>query len=250
MQVARIGFTPVKGGRHRTHVSVELTHAGPVGDRVFCLVDPSTGHCLRTVENPTLLQAGAAWDGTTLSVELPSGAAVGEPASTGEVITVDYWGRSAPVEVVAGPWAAAYSAHLDREVVLARSASGDMVYGASVSLVTGASLDWLADQAGAPVEGARFRATLQLDGDDLQPHDVAGWVGRRLRVGAAEVRVRSIIPRCAVVELDPASGVPDLRLLKVLASRRTRGEVPFGVDAEVTVPGRVTTGDAAGLARD
>ena len=250
MQVARIGFTPVKGGRHRTHGSVELTESGPVGDRVFCLVDPATGRCLRTVQNPTLLQASATWDGTTLSVELPSGTVAGEPVPTGEVLTVDYWGRDAPVEVVEGPWAAAYSAHLGREVVLARSAPGDVVYGASVSLVTGASLGWLADRAGAPVDGARFRATFQLDGDDLRPHDEEGWVGRRLRIGTAEVRVRSIIPRCAVVELDPATGVPDLRLLKALAPRRTQGEVPFGVDADVTVPGHVTTGDAAGFAGD
>ena len=27
---------------------------GPVGDRAFCLVDADSGHCLRTVENPTL----------------------------------------------------------------------------------------------------------------------------------------------------------------------------------------------------
>lgn len=123
MQVARIGFTPVKGGRHRTHESVELTHAGPVGDRVFCLVDPATGHCLRTVENPTLLQADATWDGTALSVGLPAGTVAGEPVPTGEVLTIDYWGRAASVEVVAGPWAAAYSAHLDREVVMARTAA-------------------------------------------------------------------------------------------------------------------------------
>jgi len=249
VRVARVGFTPVKGGRHVTHDSVQLTRGGPVGDRAFCLVEPTDGRCLRTVENPTLLQARASWDGTVLSVELPSGTAVGEPVPTGEFRTVDYWGRPAAVQVVDGPWAAAYSAHLGREVVLAASAPGDVVYGGPVTLVTSASLRALADEVGTAVDGARFRATLQLDAAALPPYDEEGWLGRRLRVGTAEVRVRSVVPRCAVVDLDPATGARDLGLLEALARRpRTLGELPFGVDAEVTVPGYVETGDPATLA--
>ena len=248
MRVARIGFTPVKGGRHRTYESVSLTSAGPRGDRAFCLLDPATDRCLRTVENPTLLQANASWDGTVLSVELPSGTAVGEPVLTGELRTVDYWGRTTPVEVVTGPWAAAYSAHLGREVLLAASPPGAVVYGASVTLVTSASLARLADVVGADVDAARFRATFQLDGDDLRPFSEEGWVGRRLRIGTAEVRVRQVVPRCAVIDVDPASGIRDLRLLKALAGLRpAHGEAVFGVDADITVPGHVQTGDAAAL---
>lgn len=245
MYVARIGFTPVKGGRHRTHGSALLTEAGPRGDRAFCLVEATVDRCLRTVENPTLLQASASWDGTVLTVELPSGTATGEPRPTGEVREVDYWGRTAVLEVVDGPWAAAYSEHLGRDVVLARSAPGDVVYGGAVTLVTTGSLARLADEVGEPVDGARFRATFEVDAD-AGVED--GWVGRRLRVGAAEVRVRGLVPRCAVIDLDPATGVRDRSLLAVLAASRRDGvEIPFGVDAEVTVPGRVTTGDGAEL---
>ena len=52
-----------------------------------------------------------------------------------------------------------------------------------------------------------------------------------------------VVPRCAVIEHHPVSGVRDLGLLKALARRGAQGELPFGVDAEVTVPGQVTTGD-------
>lgn len=247
MRVARVGFTPLKGGRHVTHGSVELSATGPVGDRAFCLVDPATDRCLRTVEHPTLLQARAAWDGTVLSVELPTGTVVGEPEPTNDVRTADYWGRSAMLRVVDGPWAAAFSAHLGREVLLATAAPGDVVYGASVSLVTSASLARLADEVGVHVDGARFRATFQLDGDELTPHVEDEWVGRRLRLGTAEIEVRSVIPRCAVVDLGPDSGVPDLALLKALARCRRDRQLGFGVDAVVTVPGRVSTGDPAGV---
>lgn len=248
MQVARIGFAPVKGGRHLPQASVLLTAAGPLGDRAFCLVDPARDRCLRTVENPRLLQTCATWDGAVLSVDLPSGTVAGEPVSNGEVRRVDYWGRAAWVELVEGPWAAAFSAHLGRDVVLATSAPGDVVYGGPVTLVTEASLARLAAEVGAPVDGVRFRATFQLDTGDMDAHVEDGWVGRRLRLGTAEVRVRSAVPRCAVIDLDPASGVRDLDLLKALAAhRRGHGDVGFGVDAEVTVPGWVRTGDAATL---
>ncbi len=244
MHVDRIGFTPVKGARHRTHDSVTLAATGPVGDRAFCLVDPAANRCLRTVENPTLLQTSAGWDGTELSVELPARTVTGAPLPAGETRTVDYWGRHVTAEVVDGPWAAAYSAHLGRDVALASTVPGDVVYGSSVTLVTNASLVRLSDEVGAHVEGARFRATFQLDVDDLPPHAEDDWVGRRLRIGDAEVRVRGLVPRCAVIDLDPTSGVKDLEVLKTLARRsRDRDEIPFGLDAVVTVPGQVRTGD-------
>jgi uncharacterized protein len=249
MHVARIGFTPLKGGRHRTHASALLDAGGPAGDRVFCLVDPATDRCLRTVENPTLLRTSVSWDGTMLSAELPSGTVTGEPVPTGRIHRVDYWERTAAVEVVDGPWAAAYSGHLGRDVVLARSAPGDVVYGGPVTLVTSTSLARLAGELGVPVDAARFRATFELDVGDLAPHTEDDWVGRRVRLGDAEVRVRGLVPRCAVVDLDPATGVRDLALLKALAGyRRTEGAVTFGVDADVTVPGRVRTGDPLTLA--
>ena len=248
MQVARVGYTALKGGRHRTHSSVELAPGGPVGDRAFCLVDPGTSRCLRTVEHPTLLQSSASWDGRVLAVELPLGDAVAAPVPTGEVLSVDYWGRTASVQVLEGPWAAAFSAHLGREVVLVSAAPGEVVYGAPVSLVTNASLARLAHEVAEPVDGARFRATFQVDGD-VSPHAEDEWVGRRLRLGTAEIEIRGAIPRCTVIDLDPATGSPDLRLLKALAGYRRRGqEIHFGVDAVVTLPGHVSTGDPIRLA--
>ena len=253
MRVGRIGFTPVKGGHHQTHPSVCLTAPGPAGDRAFCLVDLDRARCLRTVENPTMLRTRASWDGRVLSVRTPTRTAVGEPRATGELRTIDYWGRPAHVELVDGPWAAAYSAHLEREVVLAASAPGEVVYRGSVSLVTSASLRHLSELVRAPVDGARFRATFQLDDEELEPGAETAWVGRRLRLGAAEVKVTGLVPRCGVVDLEPGTGARDLAVLKVLARRQTLTEqdrpdgLTFGLSAEVTTPGLVKSGDVATL---
>ena len=244
MNVTRIGLTPVKGGRHTAQPSVDLALDGPVGDRVFCLVDLARGRVLRTVENPTLVQTVARWRHGVLAVDLPAGAVEGEPVATGETLKVDYWGRVAALEVVEGPWAAAYSEHLGHDVVLARSSHpGEVVYGASVTLVTTSSLDLLEEHTGSPVDDAQFRATFTLDTAGLPPHVEDAWVGRRLRLGDAEVEVRGVVPRCAVVDLDPASGSRRSPVLRALGRyRQHAGEVVFGVDAVVTSSGGVDVG--------
>jgi uncharacterized protein YcbX len=250
--VTRIGFTPLKGARHAAHPDVTLDAHGPVGDRRWCLVDPARDRVLRTIENPTLVQAVARADGETLSVELGGGTVSGTPEPTGELRTVDYWGRAATVELLDGPWAAAFSEHLGYDVRLARpSRAGEIVYGGSVTLVTTSSMRLLSDRVGRPVGSERFRATYLLDVDGLPPHGEDGWVGREVTLGEATVRVRGVVPRCAVVDLDPVTGARDVAVLGTLAGyRRKDGEICFGVDAEITVPGCVRVGDPVVLGRD
>jgi uncharacterized protein YcbX len=244
VHVARIGLAPVKGTRHVDLPSVALTAGGPVGDRVFCLVDPARGRIVRTVENRSLLSTTARWTGrelTTVLTGLPAGSVTGVPEPTGRTCTLDYWGRDAVVELVAGPWAEAYSRLLGRDVELARTTGpGEIVYGAPVSLVTTSSLDRVSAATGGVVDGAQFRATFTVDTAGEPPHVEDSWVGRRLRVGEAVVQVRAAIPRCAVVDLDPATGTRRGDVLAALAGyRRAAGEIFFGVDAVVVGPGRV-----------
>ena len=252
MVVERIGFTPLKGARHVAHADVTLDAHGPVGDRRWCLVDPARDRVLRTVENPSLLQAVARADGETLTVLLPSGQVAGVPEPTGDLRTVDYWGRDAKVELLDGPWSAAFSEHLGYDVRLARpSRAGEVVYGGSVTLVTTSSMALLSERVGRPLGSERFRATYLLDVEGLEPHGEDSWVGREITLGEATVRVRGVVPRCAVVDLDPESGVRDVPVLGTLAGyRRSDGEICFGVDAEITVPGRVRAGDPVVLGMD
>ena len=249
MHIERIGFTPVKGGRHLTHDLVDLTLDGPVGDRVFCLVDRSRSRVLRTVENPTLLQVSARWEAGVLSVELPGRTLEEVPSPSGETFTVDYWGRTATLRGCTGPWAEAYSGHLGLDIVLCRAATpGEVVFGASVTLVTTGSMSLLSQRVGRQVGSERFRSTFLVDTGDSAPHVEDSWPGRDLRVGAATVRVRAMVPRCAVVDLDPGTALKDMPVLSRLSGYRlSQAEINFGVDAVVTVPGQVRTGDPVAL---
>lgn len=253
MRVTRIGFTVLKGGRHVARPEADLALGGPAGDRAYCLLDPARDRVVRTVENPTMVQVMAALEGAILRVSLPGGAeTVAVPVPGGEVREVDYWGRRERVELVGGPWSEVLSRHLGYDVRLARvlRAAG-VVFGAPVSLVTTSSLARLERAVGRPVEAERFRSTLVLDTGGLPEHVEDDWVGRELRVGEAVLRVRGRVPRCAVVDLDPVSGARTEPVLRALGGyRRVDSEICFGVDADVTVAGRVRVGDRAVLGRD
>jgi len=244
VRIQRIGCTPLKGGRHLAHATLPFDASGPVGDRVFCAVDPARGSVLRTVENPSLLQVVARWDGTTLTMSAGGRGVHGRPEVTGTRLSADYWGRPAALEVVQGPWARWLSAHLERDVVLAQVVRpGEVVYGAAVSIVTTSSLAWLATTVGATVDPARFRATLVVDTGDAAAPLEQGWRGAPLQVGAAQLQVRDGVRRCGVIDFDPATGNRDSRLLKAVAHLQDGDDTVLGVDAVVTGPGLVRVGD-------
>jgi uncharacterized protein YcbX len=200
---------------------------------------------LRTVENPRLLACPATWAGGVLSVGVSGRTLSGTPRPTGETLEFDYWGRSAAVEVVDGPWAGAFSDLLGRPVALTRVAQpGEVVYGASISVVTTSSLRLLAETVAHAVDAARFRSTLVIDTDELEPHVEDSWEGRELRMGSAIIRIQGAIDRCAVIDADPATGAPGSRLLRALAGYRLRDtSIDFGAYAEVVTPGVVSRGD-------
>lgn len=255
MRIARIGLTPLKGARHLALDHVDLAAEGPVGDRLFCLVDPSRGRVLRTVENPSLVQVTARWEDPELTVALHGRTVSGRPGTVGGARDVDYWGRRAQVEPVDGPWAALLSEHIGYEVQLARVVRpGEVVYGGSVSLVTTGSLRHLCHQVGEDLDSARFRATFLVDTGGTEhdePHAEERWAGRHLRLGGATLRVHGAVPRCAVVDREPVTGRPGRPVLATLGRyRRGGGQIDFGVDAEVVEPGSVHDGDAVVLGRD
>ena len=249
MEVIRVGVTPVKGARHTAGDSLVLDEHGAVGDRTFCFIDAASRQVLRTVQQPRLLAMLARWDGAVLTIELPSGASVtGAPQRTGHVVESDYWGRRVGLELVSGEYAELVSAYLGFPVLLASAPRGQVIYGGPVSLVTVASLRRLSSEVGLPpgaLDPARFRATLVLQAGD-EPFVEDGWAGRELGLGEARIRVAEPIPRCAVVDLDPTTGVPDVAVLRGLGELRPRQgprRLSFGWDAEVTSPGVVRPGD-------
>ncbi|WP_166789655.1 MOSC domain-containing protein [Cryobacterium fucosi] len=249
MHVRSIGVSALKGGRHRSRDHILLETDGPVGDRVFAVVDLEAGQVVRTVEHPSLVTCEARWDGGVLSVEIDGERITAPPRMSGHRLALDYWGRAAAMEVVDGPWAREISRLLGRTVVLARSTvAGEVVYGDSVTIATTGSLRRLALESGIAVDERRFRSTFTIDTGDAAAHLEDDWAGRELALGGARLLVGSGVPRCAVIDLEPDTGARGTCLLKMLAGYRLNaGEIEFGVYARVIRPGTVSRGDPARL---
>ena len=97
------------------------------------------------------------------------------------------------------------------------------------------------------VDGRRFRMLIGIAG--CEPHEEDAWLGRRVRVGEAVVRLHEQVARCAITTQNPESGSPDLDTLREIKAYRGHREddgknIDFGVFGEVEVPGRVRVGDA------
>lgn len=246
--VARISITPLKSTALQHPERVVLGPHGVAENRRFFLVDEA-GRLLRASKHPALFSISATYDASRdrLAVRLPDGIVVaGDAGADGERVVVDFWGRATPGRIVAGPYAELLAALLGLRVRLVRAEEdGGGSDDAPVTLVSSASVHELARHAGrAAVDARRFRALFELDG--LAPHEEDGWQGRRVRLGAAVVRVGGPVPRCDVTQRDPESGARDLETLRAIKSYRGRGaagQLDFGVYAEVVEPGPVAVGD-------
>ena len=111
-----------------------------------------------------------------------------------------------------------------------------------VSILNLDSVRELEGRLGRPVDPARFRANVQVEGwgpwteYGLEP-------GRPLRLGGAELRLLADIDRCMATHVDPFAGARDIDM--VAALRAEYGHICCGIYAEVVQGGDVCIGDEA-----
>jgi uncharacterized protein YcbX len=109
-----------------------------------------------------------------------------------------------------------------------------------VSLLTRQSLAALSRRAGADVDARRFRPNLVLDAEGDEEFPENRWIGHRLRIGTAVLRVDQPIERCAMVNVDPDSLARDPSVLRTIAQQR---ELDFGAYGSTVHPGTLRPGD-------
>ena len=174
-QVATISVYPVKSLAGRTVPAAEVDPAGLRGDRAWSVVDADTGERVTVKTTPQLREV------------VPTGDTEADTITLTEV--------------------------LGRPVRLAASDAGPQVDAAAVHLVSRTAIDRAADgdvPEGCSADDPRANLLLHLTGGQ----DERAWVGRRLRVGTAELEVVRTPKHC------------------------------LGVYAEVRRPGEIAVGDA------
>jgi uncharacterized protein YcbX len=115
--------------------------------------------------------------------------------------------------------------------------------GGFISIINLASVRDFEGRIGRPVDPRRFRANLYVEGWPAWAENET--VGRRIRLGEAEIEVFKPIPRCMATHVDPDSGERDIDLVPSLFE--AYGHRFCGIYGTIMRGGRVAIGDAAVL---
>lgn len=238
--IGAIAITPVKGFALTFPERIDVGTDGVDENRRFALLD-ERGERLRSTRHawPCTLAADYDVAARRLAIRFPDGTDLAADLELGERIRFDYHGALVDAHVVVGPWAERLSVLAGMPVRLAILDRAGQVQGQPVTIVSNASLSRIGEEAGENVDPRRFRMLFHVDG--CEPHEEDDWIGLRVRVGAAVVRVVERVERCVVTTRDPETGRRDLDTLALL--ERYRGTIDFGVRAAVVEPGAVAVGD-------
>lgn len=232
-RVAALRRWPVKSMAGERVGALALDGLGATGDRTHAVFDVFKGAPRRV--NAELLPRLLAW-----SAAYPHPGPILRDSPPEPVIT-------APDGAARG-WSdpelgAALAADLGRPVTLAREPRGQQDRPATVHVTVDASLAALGSSLGAAVDVRRFRSNIHVE-LDAEPWAELGWIGRRLRVGDAELEIVEACERCAIPTRDPRTQDRWPQLLRVLAAERA---TLFGLIARTVAPAVVRDGDRAEL---
>lgn len=109
-----------------------------------------------------------------------------------------------------------------------------------LSIIDRASVDAIAAAAGrATLDPLRFRANVYVDG--LGAWGEFGLVGRKVWLGDATLEIIKRIDRCAATDVDPSTGIRDMRMVDLL--ERSFGHHDCGVYARVVSGGGIKKGN-------
>ena len=250
MRIERIAVTPVKGLALVHPREVFLDAEGVASNRRFYLVDDH-GRLFTAKHHGPLVRVRPRYDADRdhLRLEFPDRQVVDGAVELDGPVATEFWQkREVAGRLVLGPFGDALSAYVGRRLRLVRTArtgAGNDLHPATI--VSQASVDELGRRAGSAADPdvRRFRMLFTLAG--CEPHEEDGWMGKRLTIGNAIVRVVGPVPRCVTTTYNPDTGRRDLDTLRIVKSYRgvgDDGKVEFGVYAVVEQPGRVRVGDS------
>jgi uncharacterized protein len=248
--VTALSVTAVKGTRLRSVDSISLGIDGAAGDRRFYLID-ERNQLISGTRLGELVRAVAEFRDPLLAFTFPDGREIEGEVSPGDAVQTQFSSNTRVARLVDGPWSDALSELAGQPLRLVQPDDGALAVDrgpvGAVTLISRGSLERLSVEAGAPsVDARRFRMLVEVDG--VEPHGEDAWIGRRVRIGEAEVAFGGNVGRCAFTTRDPETGHVDLKTLHLLGQYRgdveTTEPLPFGIYGSVLEPGTVRVGDS------
>ncbi len=249
MQIEQLYRYPVKGLSAEALEDTMVEPGGPIPwDRAFALAqgdapfDPaspaflpkSNFMCLLRQGSIALLHARFDAHDRILAITAPDGSTI-----SGDPLT--HLGRDN-----IGRWLTAYLGAEARGTPVFHHVPGH-VFGDQrspvLSLINHASLTAFATDTGRTQDRRRYRANVYFTGAPAWAE--FSWVGRRIQLGGAILRVTKRTVRCAATEVNPDTAERDASPIRDL--KALYGHADLGIHAEVLEGGRIAAGDAIAL---
>ncbi len=251
--VSALWIYPVKSCRGTAVREMFLGPRGPKGDRRLMLVDERNEFLTQRSEpRMTLIEAALTEEGGIRLSYLGDDLRLQIPVAGSEK-DVGVWGDRVNAQDCGNLAAERLSSWLGRPCRLVAFPDGGrrirpdgregltaFADAEPVLLTSVASLAELNGLLTTPVTMERFRPNIVVEGPPAWQED--DWF--RLGIGSAEIEVVKPCARCPIVGVEPETGERDDAPLRALARiRRRDGQVWFGQNARVLVPGVVRRGD-------
>ena len=110
----------------------------------------------------------------------------------------------------------------------------------TMSMMSVASAEALAQAAGIPNDVRRWRQNIIIETFDGRPFAEEDWIGQTVSIGEVNIRFNVRIPRCVMVNVDPETAVKNAAVLKMVANTRSNC---VGIAGEPETIGVIRVGD-------
>lgn len=276
MHLDQIWLHPVKSMMGRTVPRADLADHGIVGDRRWAIRDETVGALRGAKKLGALMQFATETsddgevvirfpDGTTLRTDDPDldarlSVALGRPVTLRSLPSgddLDHFRRGpADDDDILAELRAIFGRDEDEplpdlsvfppEIIEFESPPGTHHDAFPLLLMSTSALRSLTDALpDSVIDVRRFRPSLVIDTGDQPGHPEFDWIGRRLRIGSAELAIGSACPRCVMVTLGISEAIPaDRAVLRHVVRELDQN---LGVYATVTTPGAIEEGDMVTL---
>ena len=217
-RVSELWWYPVKSFLGQRRDSLKVTPSGVPGDREFALADASSGRVLSAKRVHQLVSGRT--EGS--EIVLPDGRRVSPDAADAAEILSSWLGRE--VRVVRAPGGDERAEVLGEEDTIFRSQAGGLHDDSPIHIVTTSTLAHLRTlYPGGDYDARRFRPNIVIDTGSAEGPVEQAWIGKVLRIGAAEFDVTKTCHRCVITTL-PQFDLPNDPAILRTVNQQADGE--------------------------
>src|SRR5690349_17488798 len=237
--VKELWWYPVKSFLGQRRDSLTVLPEGVPGDRGFALADASTGRVLSAKRVHELVSARTEGN----EMVLPDGRRLSPSDPSAGTILSSWLGRD--VRVVRATGGGARPEVEGEGDAIFRGEAGGLHDDAPIHIVTTSTLAHLRTlYPGGDYDARRFRPNIVIDTGDAQGPIEQAWIGKMLRIGAAEFDVTKSCHRCVITTLPQFELPHDPAILRTV-NQQADGECGVYLRARAEV--QIAVADAVSL---